>query len=422
MSRDLHCYAKRLSVFLIMAALTVGMTGYGGSCVVNPPSEDIEIQDWYDLNAVRDNLAGNYTLMNDLDSTTAGYEELAGPTANGGKGWQPIGNWDAPFAGSFDGQEYEIRDLYINRPDEDDLGLFGDVEQSGVIKNIGVINAIVIGQDRVGGLVGVNWDGGTVSNSYYSGSVTGSNHHYHVGGLMGGNEGTVTNSYSTGNVTGGGYVGGLVGSNTGTVSNSHSGSSVIASDEVVGGLVGMNAEGTVNNSYSTGNVTGNLGVGGLVGANGVSGPGTVTNCYSTGSVIGENYVGGLVGSNEGGSVSYSYSTSGVSGNLSVGGLVGGNSAGTVTDSYSTGNVTGVDNVGGLVGENEGGSVSNSFWDTQTSGQATSDGGTGKTTAEMQDIATFSGAAWNITAVANPSTRNPAYIWNIVDDETYPFLS
>jgi hypothetical protein len=52
----------------------------------------------------------------------------------------------------------------------------------------------------------------------------------------------------------------------------------------------------------------------------------------------------------------------------------------------------------------------------------SDGGTGKTTAEMQDTTTFLRASWNITAVANPSIRNFAYIWNIVDDETYPFLS
>jgi hypothetical protein len=416
--RDYHL--TRSSIFLLVVSLVVGMVGYGGSCVVNPPSEDIEIHDWYDLDDVRDNLGDSYILMNDLDSTTAGYEELASPTANGGKGWQPIGVWSDGLTGGFDGQGHEIRDLPIDRPDEHGVGLFARVEQSGVIINIGMTNATVIGKSLVGGLAGVNY--GTVRNSYYGGNVTGSSYHHHVGGLLGGNEGTVNNSYSTGNVTGGAYVGGLVGTNTGTVTDSHSSSIVTASNEVVGGLVGMNAEGTVNNSYSTGNVTGNLGVGGLVGANGVSGPGTVTNCYSTGSVIGENYVGGLVGSNEGGSVSYSYSTSGVSGNLSVGGLVGGNSAGTVTDSYSTGNVTGVDNVGGLVGENEGGSVSNSFWDTQTSGQATSDGGTGKTTAEMQDIATFSGAAWNITAVANPSTRNPAYIWNIVDDETYPFLS
>jgi len=76
-----------------------------------------------------------------------------------------------------------------------------------------------------------------------------------------------------------------------------------------------------------------------------------------------------------------------------------------------------------VGLNEGtGPVSNSFWDTQISGQATSDGGTGKNTTEMQDIATFSGAGWNITAVADSSTRDPAYIWNIVNNVTYPFLS
>jgi hypothetical protein len=50
------------------------------------------------------------------------------------------------------------------------------------------------------------------------------------------------------------------------------------------------------------------------------------------------------------------------------------------------------------------------------------GGIGRNTTEMQDITTFSSAGWDIIAVANPSTRNPSYIWNIVDDETYPFLS
>jgi hypothetical protein len=75
-----------------------------------------------------------------------------------------------------------------------------------------------------------------------------------------------------------------------------------------------------------------------------------------------------------------------------------------------------------VGRNPDGAVLNSFWDTQTSGQATSKGGTGKTTAQMQDITTFLGASWDIIAVADHVTRNLSYIWNIVDDETYPFLS
>jgi hypothetical protein len=67
------------------------------------------------------------------------------------------------------------------------------------------------------------------------------------------------------------------------------------------------------------------------------------------------------------------------------------------------------------------SVSNSFWDTQASGQATSDGGTGKNTTEMKNIATFSVAGWSIIAVALNET-DPAYIWNIVNNTTYPFLS
>jgi hypothetical protein len=440
----------------------------------------IEICGWHDLDAVRDDMGGSYILMNDLDSTIAGYEELASPTANGGKGWQPIGTYDNPFTGNFDGQGYEIQNLFINRLDEDDVGLFSALEQSGVIKNIGVTNATVIGQDRVGGLVGANWDGGTVSNSYYSGSVTGSSHHYHVGGLLGGNEGTVTNSHSTGSVTGGEWMGGLVGTNVGTVSDSYSSSSVTGNGDLIGGLGGVNV-GTVNNSYSTGNVTGHLGVGGLVGANGYGDPGTVSNSYSTGSVTGESYVGGLVGGNtEESTVSNSYSTGSVAGNLSVGGLVGGNEGGVVTDSYSISNVTGLDNVGGLVGWTEegdvnnsystgsvtgesyvgglvgwnevcdvtnsystgnvtgdgeyigglvgyngysnGGTVSNSFWDVETSGQSTSAGGTGKTTAQMQDITTFSGASWDIIGVADYDTRNPSYIWNIVNTETYPFLS
>ena len=290
---------KRISIFLVTVALIVVM----GGCAL--PSQNLEIRDWYDLDDIRDNLRGHHILMNDLDSTTAGYTELASETANQGKGWQPIETWGYPFKGSFDGQGYEIRDLFINRPDERGVGLFGYVGVGGVIKNVGVVNFTVSGSSRVGGLVGDN--AGTVSNSYSSSNVNG---RFGIGGLMGDNWGSVSNSYATGSVTG--------------------------TEFKVGGLVGFNF-GTVSNSYSTGSVSGS-----------------------------EEYVGGLVG-----------------------------------DNYH-------------------GTVSNSFWDTETSGQATSDGGTGKTTAEMKSIATF--LAWDIIAVANPNIRNPAYIWNIVDDETYPFLS
>jgi len=418
----LNRYLTKLSVFLITAALVAGMAGCDG-CT---PSQNLEIRDWYDLDAVRNNLGGHHILMNDLDSATLGYEELASPTANGGRGWQPIGTCLPPndfrgLTGTFDGQGYEIRDLFINRPDEDLVGLFGVINAGvfhvgGAVKDIGVVNVTVTGNSLVGGLVGINVVG-TVSNSYSSGNVTGERS---VGGLVGENHGTVSNSYSTSGVTG--YediVGGLVGYGAGTVSNSYSTGSVTG-DRGVGGLEGWNY-GTVSNSYSTGSVTGDVGVGGLVGENLLNA--TVSNSYSTGNVAGNEDVGGLVGTNIMGSVSSSYSSGNVTGDVNVGGLVGENQfEGTVSNSYSTSSVNGDVNVGGLVGWNHDATVNNSFWDVETSGQATSDGGTGKNTTEMQDIATFSGAGWNIIAVANPNTRNPSYIWNIVDDETYPFLS
>lgn len=217
-------------------------------------------------------------------------------------------------------------------------------------------------------------------------------------------------------VTGREYVGALVGHiHDGSLDNCHTTGSV-AGDTEVGGLAGESG-GIVSNSYSTANVSGSFVVGGLIGQN----HGTLSKCYSTGTVIGDEYVGGLVAWNQEGTISDSYSTGTVDGVSLVGGLVGSNRA-TVSSCYSTGNVTGLEGVGGLTGRNYEGTVDNSFWDVETSGQATSTGGIGKNTTDMKDIATFPGAAWNIVAVGSLGEPNPEYIWNIVDDESYPFLS
>jgi len=219
----LNLYVIKVGIFLITAALIVGMAGCDDDGYT-PPSEDMEIRTWYDLDDVRDNLAGNYTLMNDLDSTTAGYEDLASPTANGGKGWEPIGSWEYGwFTGSFDGQGYEIRNLFVNRPDESSVGLFGIVDEVGIIKNIGVV-ATVTGYTCAGSLVGEMGvegatDHGTVSNCYATSSVTGLSC---VGGLVGTSyKATVSNSYYTGSINGDKWVGGLVGRSFGDVSNSY---------------------------------------------------------------------------------------------------------------------------------------------------------------------------------------------------------
>jgi len=397
-------YVAKFSIFLIAVILIAGMV----ACEEGPAPTS-EIWDWYDLDAIRNNPSGSYLLMKDIDSNTAGYTELASETANEGKGWEPIGKSDNRFTGSFDGQGYEISNLFISRLGESYVGLFGIVDEGGVVQNIGVVNANVTGEWYVGGLVGATW--GTVSNSYSTSSVTGKEN---VGGLAGGNGGTVSNSHSTGSVSGDDLIGGLVGVSDDTVNTSHSSGSV-SGESRVGGLVGGIA-GIVSNSHSSASVSGDRHVGGLVGYDN----GTVSNCHSTGSVTGDSHVGGLVGWNRD-TVRNCYSLGSATGEWLVGGLVGHN-RGTVRNSYSTSSVTGNEDVGGLVGRNYEGTVSNSFWDTETSGQSTSDGGTGETTEEMQSIVTFSGVGWNINAVANPNTRNPSYTWNIVDEQTYPFLS
>jgi hypothetical protein len=517
----LSSYVTRVSIFLVAVAFIAGMVGCDGDGYT-PPSQNLEIWDWCDLDDVRNNLAGNHTLMNDLNSATPGYQELAGPTANGGTGWRPIGPGSirnglvtGVFTGTFDGQGYEIRNLFINDPHKLGAGLFGCIGEGGVINNLGVVNVTVTFHECVGGLAGMNM--GRVSNCWATGSVTGD---YHVGGLVAENyKGTLSNCYSSVSVTCASNVGGLVGVNwDGTVTNSYynydevliNGENIITvgalfdedfedwlandksldvserlsqengyylvsnvsdfkqllafgqnatlkfrlksdldlSDEpnfyipYLAGEFDGNGHKISNLSFSFGSVSGvglfgylapgakvsGLGienvhiftveyVGGLVGLS----EGDVSNSYSTGSVSGGGDVGGLVGASTG-TVTNSYSTCDVTGFSLVGGLVGENVYGIVSKCYSIGTVTGNEDAGGLVGDIMG-TVSNSFWDIETSGQATSDGGrgTGKTTAEMRSIATFSGAGWNITAVA-PGWTNPAYMWNIVNGVTYPFLS
>jgi hypothetical protein len=127
-------------------------------------TDPFRIADWHHLNNVRLHLGSHFILMNNLDSTTAGYTEWASSTARWGSGWLPIGTDAARFTGNFNGQGREIRDLFINRPAEDNVGLFGFVETGGGIRNVGVVNANVTGHVFVGGLVGLN-NHGTVTNS-----------------------------------------------------------------------------------------------------------------------------------------------------------------------------------------------------------------------------------------------------------------
>ena len=297
-------------------------------------------------------------------------------TWNNGTGWSPIGqNNNLSFTGTYDGDNKTIRGLFINNPSADNQGFFGFTNTSE-IKNIGLINTNITGKNKTSALVG--WNGGLITNCYITGSVTGD---YSVGGLVGYDSGTIITCSNSGSVTGDYSVGGLVGRGEGTITKCYNIGSVTGNNETTGGLVGENSS-SVTYCYNSGNVTGNLRTGGLVGNNF---RGIIANCNNLGHVTGDDYIGGLVGDN----------------------------SSTITKSYSTGIVTGNENTGGLVGNNNNDeTVSNSFWDTETSGQATSAGGTGKTTAEMKTILTFTDAGWDFI-----------YVWDINPElnDGYPYL-
>jgi hypothetical protein len=169
------------------------------------------------------------------------------------------------------------------------------------------------------------------------------------------------------------------------------------------GQVSLSGGGISDLGLLNADITGFAFVGAIVGSIASSSTGSVSGCYSTGSVVGSNnQIGGLVGlvgNSPTSRIENCYSRCSVNGGSKVGGLVGVieavNTTTAISNCYSTGAVTGTgDDVGGLVGANiNGGITTDSFWDTDTSGQSTDAGGEGKSTAEMKDIFTFSGAEW-----------------------------
>jgi len=325
-----------------------------GSGTINDP---YIIYNVTDLQAVQNNLTAYYELANNIDaSATSGW--------NGGLGFVPIGFGHPqtnPFLGQFDGKEYTIDSLFINRPTADFVGLFGSTsvaESVVLIKNIKLTNANITGRSFVGALVGNSWAG--IKNCSSTGSITG-NGLYGIGGLVGYLIKDSEELWSSCTVT------------------------ATACDEEAGGLTGLVNQ-IVRKSYAIGNVTTNNTckyVGGFAGR--VSGE--CHDCYARGNATGGQFVGGFCGENDG----------------------------AIENCYSTGVPTGTTDVGGFCGENLQ-TITDCFWDIQTSGQSSSDGGTGKTTAEMKTLSTFLAVGWDISAsiwLLIPECNNGyPCLWNI----------
>ena len=215
-----------------------------------------------------------YELMADLDFDTDDDGDVDSDDAywNNGAGWDPIGRSGSDFLTTFEGNGHTVRNLFIDRPSTNYVGLFGYTDWKSDIRNVGLIQVNVAGRTYVGGLVGNNL--GAITACYATGQVSGSNHN--IGGLVGAHYGSVRTSYAAAQVSGRGAVGGLVGRNLGIIIAASYATGAVAGRSPVGGLVGYQDGNTVRASYATGRVSGSSNVGGLVGGLGTS---TITASY-----------------------------------------------------------------------------------------------------------------------------------------------
>lgn len=258
------------------------------------------------VQAIRDNFAGHYALSGDIDASPT-------VTWRDGAGFIPIGDIYAGFQGMLDGRGHVIDGLHISISTAMHLGLFGYIDVAGVVENLGLDNVFVEGfaSIRVGALAGAN--AGTIRGVRIgAGSILGEEG---VGGLVGVNDGgLIEDSHSHADV-------------------SYSGTGVAGVGTGFGGLVGASGFGTIRRSFATGNVHGEILIGGLIGL--VEG-GEIIASYATGDAVGTVLVGGLVGGAESATViDQTYSTGAVIGSGLVGGLIGyaGENPAVVTNSY-----------------------------------------------------------------------------------------
>ena len=188
--------AAILTVVLCFSGNVLAYPGGDGSA--GNPYQISSFGDWFALMGDSGHWGSCFILTADVDLVGAGLA--------------PVGNNIVPFTGIFDGGGHIISNAFIIQPGDDFIGLFGFLGPSGQIRNLGVENVNITGNDYVGGLVGINV--GSLTACYSTGDVSGNGA---VGGLVGENDGFLTACYATGSVTGIGWdVGGLVGENWGT--------------------------------------------------------------------------------------------------------------------------------------------------------------------------------------------------------------
>ena len=154
------------------------------------PSDPVEIvpdEDWYDTQSsyiitTAEEFAAFANAVNTGISFAGETVTLGADIDLSGKIWEPIGNYDYVFDGTFDGKDHTISNLYINAPEGDALALFG-VAQDATIKDINVKNVDITGYEMVAAIVAYPYKGCTISDCHVSGDISIVAEYTHAGGI-----------------------------------------------------------------------------------------------------------------------------------------------------------------------------------------------------------------------------------------------
>lgn len=322
-----------LCVLLIIAAFPVAVLAADGGdgSTEDLPSSAIAISNVDELVMICNEYPadGYYYLTGDIDLSYALGEY--GDYYNGGEGWEPIGNSNTPFKGTFDGRGYTIKGLSINRPEQGYIGLFG-YAATATFKSCKLDIVSIVGASYTGGLLG---KGETVNFENCDLNITKLNGSNYVGGFLG--QGDTVNiehcKIEPVELKGANYVGGFLGEGkTVNIKNCETLNGKIRTDSTAattycGGIVAaVSSAGTIENctnrsvvdltspsymvkhSDSNGTTTTqtNSYTGGIVGSfNGQY----ILNCINYGKVFAEGAsllcAGGIVGSFKGTDITFS---------------------------------------------------------------------------------------------------------------------
>jgi len=164
----------------------------------------------YELQAINQGLTCSFKLSNNIDASET-------KEWNDGKGFEPIGGGTDEFTGSFDGNNYSINNLHINRPERHNTGLFGVLDSDALVMNLILENSKISGNFAVGSIVGHNSCGNIIDSEVNDVVISGKKV---VGGIAGWNENPSgllriksTKTYIKGITD----VGGIIGDNSGYV-------------------------------------------------------------------------------------------------------------------------------------------------------------------------------------------------------------